>query len=198
MGLVEFEFSQNHLLFWDKLEKANFWLEGVIATADRDVDERTVAYLMANPIDDGGQWNMFVALVRKHGLVPKAAMPETVASSSTRQLNRDLQTVLRQAGRDLRQRAATGASVDDLRDQKDATLQTVHRMLSLHLGTPPSRFPGSGSTRTRGSTGTRPSRRRSSRSGTSTSTWTPTSAGSTTPGLEPRNRLSPSSTSATW
>ncbi len=137
MGLAEFEFSQNHLLFWDKLEKANFWLEGVISTSGRDVDDRTVAYLMANPIDDGGQWNMFVALVRKHGLVPKAAMPETVASSSTRQLNRDLKTVLRQAGRDLRQQAATGASVDDLRDQKDATLQTIHRMLSLHLGTPP-------------------------------------------------------------
>ena len=137
MGLAEFEFSQNHLLFWDKLEKANFWLEGVIATSGRDVDDRTVAYLMANPIDDGGQWNMFVALVRKHGLVPKAAMPETVASSSTRQLNRDLKTVLRQAGRDLRQQAATGASVDDLRDQKDATLQTIHRILSLHLGTPP-------------------------------------------------------------
>jgi bleomycin hydrolase len=137
MGLAEFEFSQNHLLFWDKLEKANFWLEGVIATAGRDVDDRTVAYLMANPIDDGGQWNMFVALVRKHGLVPKAAMPETVASSSTRQLNRGLKTVLRQAGRDLRQQAESGASVDDLRDQKDATLQTIHRMLALHLGTPP-------------------------------------------------------------
>jgi bleomycin hydrolase len=137
MELADFEFSQNHLLFWDKLEKANFWLEGVIATSGRDADDRTVAYLMANPIDDGGQWNMFVALVRKHGLVPKAAMPETVASSSTRQLNRDLKTVLRQAGRDLRKQATDGASVDDLRDQKDATLQTIHRMLALHLGTPP-------------------------------------------------------------
>jgi bleomycin hydrolase len=64
-------------------------------------------------------------------------MPETVASSSTRQLNRDLMTVLRQAGRDLRQLAATGAALDDLRDRKDTTLQTIHRMLSLHLGTPP-------------------------------------------------------------
>src|SRR4051812_259193 len=134
MQLADFEFSQNHLLFWDKLEKANFWLEGVIATSGRDVDDRTVAHLMSDPIGDGGQWNMFVALVRKHGLVPKAGMPETVASSSTRQLNRDLEAVLRQAGRDLRQRATTGASVDDLRDQKDTTLQTIHRMLSLHLG----------------------------------------------------------------
>jgi bleomycin hydrolase len=109
----------------------------VIATSDRDVDDRTVAHLMSDPIGDGGQWNMFVALVRKHGLVPKSRMPETVASSSTRQLNRDLKVVLRQAARDLRDRAAAGASVDDLRDQKDDTLRTVHRMLSLHLGTPP-------------------------------------------------------------
>jgi bleomycin hydrolase len=137
MDVTEFEFSQNHLLFWDKLEKANFWLEGIIATSDRDVDDRTVAHLMSDPIGDGGQWNMFVALVRKHGLVPKSAMPETVASSSTRQLNRDLKAVLRQAARDLRDRAAAGASGDDLRDQKDETLRTVYRMLSLHLGTPP-------------------------------------------------------------
>jgi bleomycin hydrolase len=137
MDLGEFEFSQNHLLFWDKLEKANFWLEGVIATSGRAVDDRTVAHLMGDPIGDGGQWNMFVALVSKHGLVPKSTMPETVASSSTRQLNRDLKVVLRQAARDLRERAAAGASEDDLRDQKDDTLRTVHRMLSLHLGTPP-------------------------------------------------------------
>ena len=81
LGVKDFEFSQNHLLFWDKLEKANFWLEGVLATADRDVDDRTVAFQMSDPTGDGGQWNMFVALVRKHGLVPKSAMPETVASS---------------------------------------------------------------------------------------------------------------------
>jgi bleomycin hydrolase len=137
MDLAEFEFSQNHLLFWDKLEKANFWLEGVIATSDRDVDDRTVAHLMSDPIGDGGQWNMFVALVRKHGLVPKSSMPETVASSSTRQLNRDLKVVLRQAARDLRDRATAGVPVDDLRDQKEDTLRTVHRMLSLHLGSPP-------------------------------------------------------------
>src|SRR5262245_34105264 len=137
MGVTDFEFSQNHLLFWDKLEKANFWLEGIIATSDRGVDDRTVAFLMSDPIGDGGQWHMFVALVRKHGLVPKSAMPETVASSSTRQLNRDLKAVLRQAARDLRARAADGATGDDLRDQKDETLRTVHRMLSLHLGTPP-------------------------------------------------------------
>ncbi len=140
LGVKDFEFSQSYLQFWDRLEKANFWLEQVLATADRDVDDRTVAHLMATPAEDGGQWNMFVALVRKHGLVPKSVMPETVSSSATAALNRDLSAVLRQAGRDLRAQVAKGACDDDIASSKRETLAVVHRMLSLHLGTPPERF----------------------------------------------------------
>ena len=140
LGVKDFEFSQSYVQFWDRLEKANFWLEQVLATADRDVDDRTVAHLMRTPAEDGGQWNMFVALVRKHGLVPKSAMPETISSSNTAQLNRDLSAVLRQAGRDLRRLVAGGASEDDLAARKAEALAVVHRMLALHLGTPPPRF----------------------------------------------------------
>jgi bleomycin hydrolase len=137
MGVKDFEFSQNYLLYWDKLEKANFWLEAIIETADRDVDDRTVAHLLANPAEDGGQWNMFVALVRKHGLVPKAAMPETHSSSKTGMLNRSIGQLMRRTARDLRQQAANGASVEQLRDHKLAALEVMHRILSIHLGTPP-------------------------------------------------------------
>jgi len=65
LGVKDFEFSQNYVLFWDKFERANFFLEAMIETADRDADDRTVAHLLSDPIGDGGQWNMFVALVRK-------------------------------------------------------------------------------------------------------------------------------------
>ncbi|MGN6565666.1 MAG: C1 family peptidase, partial [Thermomicrobiales bacterium] len=65
MGLKEFEFSQNYLFFWDKLERANYFLEAMIAMADRPLDDRTIGCLLDRPIDDGGQWNMFVNLVRK-------------------------------------------------------------------------------------------------------------------------------------
>src|ERR1700747_384569 len=81
MGLKEFEFSQNFAMFWDKIERANYFLEAVIETADRDIDDRTVAHLLGAVADEGGQWNMFVAIVNKHGLVPKAFMPETHSSS---------------------------------------------------------------------------------------------------------------------
>ncbi|MEW2286703.1 C1 family peptidase [Streptomyces sp. NPDC047841] len=138
LGVKDFEFSQNYLLWWDKFERANHFLEAVVETSDRDVDDRTVAHLLADPIGDGGQWNMFVALVAKHGLVPKSAMPETDSSSSTRAMNRALQTLLRQGARDLRRLAAEGVGAQ--RGHKREVLAAVHRVLSIHLGTPPQRF----------------------------------------------------------
>src|SRR6202451_527579 len=80
-GLKEFEFSQNYAMFWDKLERANYFLEAMIETADRDLDDRTVAFLFGGVASGGGQWNMFAALVAKHGMVPKGYMPETQSSS---------------------------------------------------------------------------------------------------------------------
>lgn len=140
LGVKEFEFSQSYLQFWDKLEKANFWLEAILATAERDVDDRTVAHLLSNTAEDGGQWNMFLALVAKHGLVPKEVMPETESSSKTNKLNRDISSVLRRAAHDLRARAAEGATADELGEAKEEVLAAIHRMLSLHLGTPPTSF----------------------------------------------------------
>ncbi|MDF3293038.1 C1 family peptidase [Streptomyces silvisoli] len=138
LGVNDFEFSQNYLLWWDKFERANHFLEAIIETSDREVDDRTVAHLLADPIGDGGQWNMFVALVAKHGLVPKSAMPETDSSSATRAMNRALKTLLRQGARDLRGQADEG--VEAQRERKREVLAAVHRVLSIHLGTPPQRF----------------------------------------------------------
>lgn len=135
MKLKSFEFSQNHTMFWDKIERANYFLNSIDETADRDVDDRTVAYLLDSVIGDGGQWNMFVAVVQKHGLVPKSAMPETVSSSGTGPMNRELQRVLRQGARDLR-----AASADGRGQIKQSVLSTVWRILCLHLGTPPETF----------------------------------------------------------
>ncbi|MFY0406949.1 aminopeptidase C [Solicola sp. PLA-1-18] len=140
LDVKDFEFSQSWLLFWDKLEKANFWLEAILATADRDVDDRTVAHLLSSPSEDGGQWNMFVALVRKYGLVPKVAMPETKSSSSTKLMNEGIARILRQGAKDLRARASAGDDTEQLQEHKREVVATVHRLLCLHLGTPPTSF----------------------------------------------------------
>ena len=138
MGLKEFEFSQNYAMFWDKIERANYFLEAIIETSGRDLDDRTVAFLLDSVADDGGQWNMFVALVAKHGLVPKAFMPETQSSSDTGRMNSVLRTLLRQGVKSVREAAGQGA--DAARSEKANVLRIVYRVLCIHLGTPPDRF----------------------------------------------------------
>ncbi len=138
MGLKDFEFSQNHAMFWDKIERANYFLEAIIETADRDIDDRTVAHLLESVAEDGGQWNMFVAIVSKHGLVPKSFMPETQSSSDTGKMNSALRSLLRQGARSVRAAAAQG--VDAAREEKAEILRAAYRVLCIHLGTPPDRF----------------------------------------------------------
>ena len=140
LGVKEFEFSQNYLMFWDKLERANYFFEAIINTADRELDDRRVAFLLDQPLSDGGQWNMFISLVQKHGLVPKSLMPETNSSSNSRRMNGILRTKLREGARRLREMHARGASIAELRDVKRDYLCSVHRILNIHLGTPPERF----------------------------------------------------------
>lgn len=135
--LENFEFSQNYQHFWDKLEKANFFLNSMIDLADRPVDDRTIHFLLSDPINDGGQWNMFVALVKKYGVVPKYAMPETESSSNTALMNRTLQMLLRRGAHDVRQAVAAG---DDAHALREKIMEQVYRVLSIHLGTPPTSF----------------------------------------------------------
>jgi bleomycin hydrolase len=138
MGLKDFEFSQNFVMFWDKIERANYFLEAIIETAGRDLDDRTVAHVLDSAADDGGQWNMFVAVVQKHGLVPKAFMPETQSSSDTGRMNSVLRYLLRQGARSVRAASARGA--DAARAEKAEVLRAVYRVLCIHLGTPPERI----------------------------------------------------------
>ena len=140
LNVKQFEFSQNYVMFWDKLERANFLLEGVIETADRPVDDRTVAWLLARGVEDGGQWDMFVNLVRKHGVVPKSVMPETESSSNTARMNTMLNYQYRQGAKRIRDLYAGEAGVDEMRDSKQECLNAIYQILSIHLGTPPSRF----------------------------------------------------------
>lgn len=138
MNLKEFEFSQNYAMFWDKMERANYFLEAVIETADRDADDRTVAFLLDSVAGDGGQWNMFVAVLDKYGLVPKAVMPETESSSNTGRMNSVLRSLLRQGAKAVREAAAGG--LDEARAEKAGVLRVVYRTLCIHLGTPPETF----------------------------------------------------------
>ncbi len=136
--LNQFEFSQSHLFFWDKFEKANFFLENIMKTCDEPSDSRLVQHLLSKPVDDGGQWHMFVSLVNKYGLVPKSCYPETKGSSASMQVNFYLIRKLREFACILRQQAKKGKA--HLRALKKDMLFEVFKMLAIHLGTPIEKF----------------------------------------------------------
>jgi bleomycin hydrolase len=135
-----FEFSQNYVLFYDKLEKANYFLECILQTLDEPVGSRLLDWLLMAPQNDGGQWDMFVNLIEKYGVVPKSVMPETESSSSTGRMAEFVTGKLREYACRLRSAHASGASEDDLRAQKKVHMAEVYRLLCIHLGEPPTRF----------------------------------------------------------
>ena len=141
MGLKDFEFSQNYVLFWDKFERANFFLTDIIATAStEELDGRLVQFLLGDVLSDGGQWDMAVSLYLKHGLVPKVAMPETESSSNTAPMNARLKVLLRRSALELRALVVSGASDDEITEVKEAALADVWRILVICLGEPPVSF----------------------------------------------------------
>ena len=139
-NLKTFELSQAYPLFWDKLEKSNWFFENVLDTLDEPLDGRLVSYLLADPIGDGGQWDMFKSLVKKYGVVPKEAMPETACSRNTHEMDSYLTRYLRGAARRLRESHAAGVAADDLAAMKKEMMGDVYHLLVTCLGEPPASF----------------------------------------------------------
>lgn len=141
LGVDSLELSENFVYFYDKLEKANAFLE----RAERDardglgIYDRVVSDDFDAPIGDGGYWPEVAFLVGKYGIVPKYAMPDTDSATSSGAMNDHLATVLRRGG--LRVRAAVEAEDEEaVASAREAALTDVHRLLTIHLGVPPTSF----------------------------------------------------------
>ncbi|MHC4727354.1 MAG: C1 family peptidase [Planctomycetota bacterium] len=139
-NLESFEFSQNYLAFWDKLEKANCFLENIIEFAGRDILDREMEFLLRKPIPDGGYWENVVNLVEKYGAVPQEIMPETNSSGNTNLMNDLISRKLRADAVKLRNLHKQKRSIRRLRTEKTKMLAQVYKMLVLNLGQPPTEF----------------------------------------------------------
>jgi bleomycin hydrolase len=111
-GMVDCEFSAAYLQFWDKLEKANLYLESIIELRDADYLDRDWQIVNKYSVEDGGWWCGLAGLVGKYGLVPASAMPETHGSSHTHTLNHILGRLLRARAARFLAQYADGASLD--------------------------------------------------------------------------------------
>ena len=139
-NLTNFDFSHNYCYFWDIFEKSNLFLENIIATADRAMDDRDVTFYFQSPVGDGGVWNLFYNIAEKYGVVPKSVMPETAHSNNTSQMVRIINERLRAGGYNLRESIAAGKKEKAIQNDKIVILKDIYRILALCLGEPPTEF----------------------------------------------------------
>ena len=133
-NIKEFELSQNYIAFFDKLEKANWFMECALNEINNPMDSEKMRYLLSWAVGDGGQWNMVQSLVKKYGLCPKTAMPETYQSSHTRTMNGLLNKRLRKFVVDTRKE---GADIPALKAQ---ALKEIYSLIASCFGLPPKEF----------------------------------------------------------
>ena len=134
-NIKEFELSQNFFAFYDKLEKINYKLESVIELCDRDWDDRTLSHVLGEGIQDGGQWDMLVNIIKKYGLVPKHAMDETFQSSNTRETNYVIANTIRKFAA-VSSKLVKAGKMDEIRKLKDETLSKLYAVLCMAYGKP--------------------------------------------------------------
>lgn len=137
--LKDFELSQNYTAFYDKLEKINYFIEIMDDFLEVDQDDRTLQHILKTGIQDGGQWDMFVSLIEKYGVVPKESMVETSSSSSTAFMNKLINVKLRLYAADAR-RLKSASKENEIPSLKTKTMNELYTFLTTNFGVPPKAF----------------------------------------------------------
>jgi len=136
--LTEFEFSQSYVFFYYKLESANYFLNSIVKLKQTgsqfgDVD-RVMMHLLETPTQDGGQWDMFVSVVKKYGIVPKLAFQESKHSSNSSEMNSLLNYKLRESACRIWNDFNNASSIIK------NSMKEIYKILLICLGTPPVTF----------------------------------------------------------
>jgi bleomycin hydrolase len=140
INVKTFEYSGPYLMFWDKLEKANYFLEKMIQFRDTDYDERTLRLFLSDPIPDGGDWYMFVNLVKKYGVVPASVMQHAAYSKDSLKHNEVIAGKLRQYASVIRRMHKEGKTLEEIQSERLKFTEEIYKILVICFGTPPTKF----------------------------------------------------------
>ncbi|MFP4523426.1 MAG: aminopeptidase C [Candidatus Nanoarchaeia archaeon] len=140
LNIPDFELSQIYLTFFDKFEKANWFLECIIDFRKKALDSREVLSLLSDPLNDGGHWSYFSNLVEKYGVIPKDVMKETYHSQHTKDMNSLFEAKLREYAVQLRKAHAANKTIMQLRLIKEKRLKEFYQLLVMFYGEPINNF----------------------------------------------------------
>lgn len=135
-GLEQFQLSQNHLSFYDKLEKANNFLEMVIQQAGEPVKGQSMQYVLRGMVD-GGYWSEATHLVEKYGVMPQTAWPESYQSEHTDRFLAAMNRLLRKDALELRELVQAG---ENPYPRKKEMLAEVYKAECIAFGAPVETF----------------------------------------------------------
>lgn len=140
INVKSFEYSGPYLMFWDKFEKANYFLEKMIQLRAEPYDDRTVKHFLSNPLPDGGDWYMFVNLVKKYGVMPASVMQHSSYSKDSTKHNEIISTKLRQYASIIRNMHKDGKSLQEIQSERVKFTEELYKILVICFGTPPKTF----------------------------------------------------------
>ena len=137
----QFEISQNYIAYYDKLEKYNYFAEGIIDLICKGAkhDDRKVEFLLRG-VGDGGQWQMYVEIVKKYGIVPKAVFGETQQSNETFGCSKLCNSALRKFAADAFRSYKEKRSINELYVLKEEYNKKIYNILTSCFGVPPTSF----------------------------------------------------------
>lgn len=132
-NIENFELSQSYIAFYDKLEKCNYFFDIIDIILSTDiVDERLLYCILDRGIEDGGQWDMLVNIIKKYGVVPKSVYGETYQSSNTSELNNLLNRLLRKYASEVKR--------ENSEKIREKYIKDIYKILVDCYGVPPERF----------------------------------------------------------
>lgn len=140
INVMDLKLSNNHIAFWDKLEKSNNTYENIINLENIDYDYIHKESIVKYCVSEGGYWEWFVAIVNKYGIVPYSYNPNAIESTNyekveylyTEKVKKDIIELI-----DLKRQKK---DLDVLRKVKERFLQENYILLCKILGEPVTNF----------------------------------------------------------
>lgn len=128
--------SKTYTYFFDIFERVNSFYEHVIETAGLPLTNKKVQFVFCNKHMEGGyDFAQAERLIKKYGVVPEAAMPDTENSAHSEVMQFALGEKLIADAKKLRDAKRT-----DRANLKTKMLAETYDFLAINLGTPPQEF----------------------------------------------------------
>ena len=140
MNVIELELSNNHIAFYDKLEKSNNTYENIIDANNVDFEYLHKDETLKFCVSEGGYWDMFVSIVNKYGIVPYSYNPDTVESTTVQNVEYLYTEKIKKDILKLIELKKNGMDINVLRIEKKKFLQENYILLCKIYGEPTTKF----------------------------------------------------------